>query len=155
MPDGGPPPLRPFGLVLHHDGSWTHEGVPIRNARLRAAFDRSVRYLPEAAAFVVQLWRFRGVIEVEEAGFFVRSFDPDTGLISLSDRSQELLAPASLRVSARDGAFLCLVKRDLIPSGLLARKSRSLNSSRWYCSASWVSFHSDLVPCLWSRRCSA
>jgi len=59
--------------------------------------------------------------EVEEAAFFVRSFDPVTGLISLSDRSQEPLAPASLRVSARDGAFLCLVKRSLIASGLLAR----------------------------------
>ena len=91
------------------------------NQRLRAAFDRSVRYLPEAAVFVVQLGRFRGVIEVEEAAFFVRSFDPVTGLISLSDRSQEPLAPASLRVSARDGAFLCLVKRSLIASGLLAR----------------------------------
>ena len=36
MPDraplaGGPPPLRPFGLVLHHDGRWTHEGIPIQN----------------------------------------------------------------------------------------------------------------------------
>ncbi len=117
----GPPPLRPFGLVLHHDGSWTHEGAPILNARLRAAFDRGVRYLPEEAVFVVQLGRFRGLIEVEEAAFFVRSFDPATGLISLSDRSEEPLAPASLRVSARDGAFLCWVKRDLIASGLLAR----------------------------------
>lgn len=86
-----------------------------------AAFDRSVRYLPEAAVYVVQLGRFRGQIEVEEAGFFVRSFDRGTGLISLSDRSEEPLAPESLHVSARDGAFLCLVKRDLTAPGLLAR----------------------------------
>ena len=46
-PPGGPPPLRPFGLVRHHDGRWTHEGIPIQNDRLRSAFDRSVRYLPE------------------------------------------------------------------------------------------------------------
>jgi len=117
----GPPPLRPFGLVLHHDGSWSHEGAPFINARLRAAFDRSVRYLPEEAVFVVQLGRFRGQIEVEEAGFFVRSFDPASGRISLSDRSEEPLEPQSLRVSTRDGAFLCLVKRDLIAPGLLAR----------------------------------
>ena len=117
----GPPPLRPFGLVLHHDGSWTHEGAPILNARLRAAFDRSVRFLPEAAVFVVQLGRFRGQIEVEEAGFFVRSFDPASGRVSLSDRSEEPLAPETLRVSPRDGAFLCFVKRDLIAPGLLAR----------------------------------
>ena len=47
MSPPGPPPLRPFGLVLHHDGSWTHEGVPLLNRRLRAAFDRAVRYLPD------------------------------------------------------------------------------------------------------------
>jgi hypothetical protein len=121
----GPPPLRPFGLVLHHDGSWRHEGVPIQNARLRAAFDRSVRYLPAEGVFVVQLGRFRGQIEVEEAGFFVRSFDRASGQISLSDRSQEVLAPQSLRVSPRDGALLCLVKRDLVASGLLARFSHA------------------------------
>jgi hypothetical protein len=117
----GPPPLRPFGLLLHHDGRWTHEGAPILNARLRAAFDRSVRYLPEARVYVVQLGRFRGQIEIEEAAFFVRSFDAITGRISLSDRSEEPLAPESLHVSPRDGAFLCRVKRDLFAAGLLAR----------------------------------
>ena len=117
----GAPPLRPFGLVLHHDGRWTHEGVPIANARLLAAFDRGVRFLPDAALFVVQLGRYRGQIEVEEAGFFVRSFDPETGLVVLSDRSEEPLAPETLHVSPRDGALLCRVKRELAAEGLLAR----------------------------------
>jgi hypothetical protein len=31
----GPPPLRPFGLILYHEGSWTHDGQPIANRRLR------------------------------------------------------------------------------------------------------------------------
>src|SRR5262245_57203718 len=92
----GPPPLRAFGLVLHHDGSWTHEGVPLRNARLRAAFDRSVRFLPEEDRFVVQLGRFRGEIEVEEAAFFVRDFDAATGSLRLSDGSAEPLDPVTL-----------------------------------------------------------
>ena len=117
----GPPPLRPFGLVLHHDGSWTHEGVPLLNHRLRAAFDRSVRYLPDPGAYVVQLGRFRGQIEVEEAGFFVRSFDVATGAMTLSDRSDEALDPTSLRVSPRDGAVICAVKTALVPGGLAAR----------------------------------
>src|SRR5262245_6550822 len=118
-----PPPLRPFGLVLHHDGSWTHEGVPLRNARLRAAFDRSVRFLPEEGRFVVQLGRFRGEIEVEEAAFFVRDVDAATGSLRLSDGSAEPLDPGTLAVSPRDGAVLCRVKRALVPSGpgLLAR----------------------------------
>ncbi len=121
----GPPPLRPFGLVLHHDGRWTHEGGAIRNPRLRAAFDRGVRFLPAEGVYVVQLGRFRGQIEVEEAAFFVRAFDPATGGIALSDRSEERLVPESLRVSPRDGALLCLVKRELVAEGLLARFSHA------------------------------
>ena len=118
----GPPPLRPFGLVLHHDGRFSHEGVPILHARLRAAFDRSVRWLPDARCFVVQLGRFRGQIEVEEAAFFVREFDAASGLLSLSDASREPLDAATLRPSPRDGALLCAVKRELAPpDGLLAR----------------------------------
>jgi hypothetical protein len=118
---GGPPPLRPFGLVLHHDGRWSHEGQPIGNRRLREHFDRSVRYLPAEGKYVVTLRHFRGEIEVEEAAFFVRSFDAASGRIALSDRSEEALDPASLALSPRDGALLCRVKRALAPEGLLAR----------------------------------
>ena len=119
---GGPPPLRPFGLVLHHDGRFTHDGVPILHPRLRAAFDRSVRWLADEGCFVVQIGRFRGQIEVEEAAFFVRDFDAASGEIRLSDASRERLDPATLQLSPRDGALLCAVKRDLAPpAGLLAR----------------------------------
>lgn len=117
----GPPPLEPFGLVLHHDGSWTHEGQPILNQRLRERFDRGVRFLPDECKYVVQIGRFRAQIEIEEAAFFVRSFDPDTGRVALSDGSAEALDVSSLRVSDRDGALLCVVKRDLRDAGLLAR----------------------------------
>jgi lipoyl(octanoyl) transferase len=115
------PPLEPFGLVLHHDGRWSHDGQPLTNAKLRARFDRAVRYLPEEGKYVVQISRFRGQIEIEEAGFFVRSFDGKTGVIRLSDGCQERLDVASLRVSQIDGALLCSVKRDLVPAGLTAR----------------------------------
>jgi hypothetical protein len=118
---GGPPPLAPFGLVLHHDGRWSHEGHPIRHARLREAFDRSVRFLPAERKFVVQLGRFRGEIEVEEAAFFVREVDLASGTVRLSDGSSEPLDAASLRTSPRDGALLCTVKRSLAPEGLAAR----------------------------------
>ncbi len=117
----GPPPLRPFGLVLHRDGSWSHEGVPITNRRLRALFDRSVRFLPEQGVYVVQLGRFRGQIEIEEAGFFVRSFDAESGTVSLSDGTREPLEVASLRASPHDGALLCTVKRASAAEGLPAR----------------------------------
>jgi hypothetical protein len=119
----GPPPLRPFGLVLHRDGRWSHEGQPIRHERLRAAFDRSVRFLPDEGKFVVQLGRFRGEIEVEEAAFFVREVDLEAGALRLSDGSREPFDPATLRLSPRDGALLCRVKRELAPGGLDARFS--------------------------------
>lgn len=99
----GPPPLRPFGLVLHRDGSWTHDGRPITNPRLRQLFDRSVRYLPDEHKFVVQVGRFRGQIDVEEAAFFVRSTDLARGTLQLSDGSEEPLDPSTLSVS-REGA---------------------------------------------------
>ena len=116
-----PPPLEPFGLVLHHDGTWSHDRQPVTNRRLRERFDRAVRFLPEEGKYVVQISRFRGEIEIEEAGFFVRSFDEKTGVISLSDGSRELLDVASLRISQIDGALLCKVKREVVPDGLTAR----------------------------------
>jgi len=107
--------------VLHHDGRFSHEGLPITNARLRAAFDRGVRFLPGERKYVVQLGRFRGQVEVEEAGFSVRSVDLDRGAVALSDGSEDALEVASLRPSPIDGALLCQVKRSLVPEGLPAR----------------------------------
>jgi len=120
----GPPPLRDFGLVLHHDGSWTHEGQPFRNRRLREKFDRSVCYLAEeAGVYVVQIGRFRGLISVEEAGFFVEDIDLSRARVRLSDATTDTLDVATLVISAIDGALLCRVKRNLAKQGLLARFS--------------------------------
>ncbi len=119
--DAGAPPLRPFGLVLHRDGRWSHEGEPVLHARLRAAFDRGVRYLPEESVYVVQLGRFRGQIEVEETAFFVRAFEPEGAILHLSDGACERLDPATLRRSSFDDGLLCDVKRNLVPTGLPAR----------------------------------
>ncbi len=121
----GPPPLRSFGLMLHYDGSWSHEGVPILHPRLRAAFDRSVRWLPGERKYVVQLGRFRGQIDVEEAAFFVRAVDLDAGEVALSDGSRERLDPETLRLSTLDGALLCRVAREATPEGVPARFTRS------------------------------
>ena len=117
----GPPPLRPFGLVLRHDGRFLHEGAPILNRKLRTHFERSVAYLPAEGKFVVRLRHFRAEVEVEEAGFFVRQIDLPSGLVSLSDGSRETLELASLTLSPIDGALLCRVKRAMTPEGLLAR----------------------------------
>ena len=121
MTPPGPPPLRPFGLVLHHDGRWSHEAQPIRNRKLREHFDRSVEYLPDEHKFIVRLKHFRGEIEVEEAGFFVREVDLAAGEVLLSDASRSALDVSSLHLSPIDGALLCRVKPESAPLGLLAR----------------------------------
>lgn len=118
---GGPPPLSPFGLVLHRDGRFTHEGHPLTNRRLREAFERAVRYLPDERKYVVQLGSFRGEVVVEEAGFFVRGVDVADGTVALSDGSTERLDVASITPSTYDDGWLCRVKRDLEASGLPAR----------------------------------
>ena len=78
-------------------------------------------YLPDEGKYVVRLRHFRGEIEVEEAAFFVRSYDAATGEIALSDRSRERLDPATLHLSPEDGALRCRVKAELAAEGLLAR----------------------------------
>ena len=117
----GPPPLEPFGLQLHHDGRWSHEGAPISNRKLREAFDRGVRYLPEEDKYVVRLGHFRAQIVLEEAGFFVHEVELASGEVVLSDRSRDPLDLEGLSLSPIDGALLCRVKRELDPGGLLAR----------------------------------
>jgi hypothetical protein len=102
-------------------GAWTHEGVPILNRKLRDRFDRSVVYLPDEAKYVVRLGHFRGEIDVEEAGFFVRAVDLLAGEVHLSDGSKDALDLGSLETSAIDGALICRVKRPLAPDGLPAR----------------------------------
>ncbi len=117
----GPPPLRPFGLVLHHDGRFSHEEAPIQNRRLREHFDRHVEYLPEEVKYIVRLKHFRGEVEIEEAAFFVREIDLEAGEVVLSDGTREGLEVDSLETSPIDGALLCRVKRALHADGLLAR----------------------------------
>lgn len=125
-PRGGPPPLRSLGLTLHRDGRFLHEGGPVTNRRLLAAFERGVRWLPVEGKYVVMLGHFRGQVDVEEAGFFVRSVDLAAGRVALSDGTQDRLEPASLRASGLDpDVLLCTVKRDLTPYGVTARFTRS------------------------------
>lgn len=122
----GPPPLRSLGLVLHRDGRFLHEGEPIRNDRLRAAFERGVRFLPADGKYVVAIGPFRGQADVEECGFFVRSVDLEAGMLTLSDGSTDALDAASLRASAIDpDVLLCTVKRGPTPYGVAARFERA------------------------------
>ena len=122
----GPPPLRPFGLVLHHDGRFTHEGQPFRHEGLRRHFEGHVAWLPDEGVFVVRLGRFRGLVEVEEAAFFVREVNLLRGTVRLRDGAEEPLRSETLALSPRDGALLCRIRPELAreTDGLLARFDR-------------------------------
>ncbi|MAG34412.1 MAG: hypothetical protein CL908_26345 [Deltaproteobacteria bacterium] len=113
--------MRPFGLALHHDGRFSHEGEPILNRKLREHFERSLEYLPDEGKYIVRLRHYRGEVEVEEAGFFVRDVDLASGEVLLSDGTRDELDLSSLAESPIDGALLCRVKRKLVDGGLLAR----------------------------------
>src|SRR5262249_33508147 len=104
----GPPPLRPFGLVLRRDGSFWHEGVRVTHPRLPAALGAGVRWAEAEQTFVVQLDRFRGWLDVEDCAFFVDGYDAPTGEVELSDRTREPLAAETLTADP-DDAFRCTV----------------------------------------------
>ena len=70
-----PPKLAPFGLRLHRDGSFSHEGVEVTHARLRAQFLRSVEWSEADGTFLVRLRHFRGWLDVEDTPWFVVAYD--------------------------------------------------------------------------------
>ena len=65
---------------------------------------------------------------MQEAAFFVREYDADRGAVRLSDGSEESFEPTSLHWSKIDEGYLCFVKRDLEPEGLLARFTHSAHA---------------------------
>ena len=105
----GPPPLKPFGLVLRRDGSFWHEGVEVTHPRLRQHFLRSVEWAEAEGTFIVRLRHFRGWLDVEDTPYFVVAYDPPTGEILLTDRSRERLRPETLSLDD-DDVLRCQVK---------------------------------------------
>ena len=60
-------------------------------------------------------------VDVEEAGFFVRSVNFERGTVALSDQTEAPLALSTLRLSPLDEAWICTVKTELVDGGLPAR----------------------------------
>ncbi len=76
----GPPPLRSLGLVLHRDGRFTHEGHADSQRRECARPSSAVcTSCPPRASTSCRLGHFRGQLDVEECGFFVRGVDLASG----------------------------------------------------------------------------
>jgi hypothetical protein len=105
----GPPPLRPFGLVLRRDATFWHEGVRITHPRLHAHLLRSVEWAETEGTFIVRLRQFRGWLDVEETPYFAVGYDAESGEVELTDGTREPLRVETLRVDG-DGALRCEVK---------------------------------------------
>jgi hypothetical protein len=105
----GPPPLRPFGLVLRRDGTFWHEGVQVTHPKLHAQFLRSVEWAEEEGTFIVRLRHFRGWLDVEDTPWFVSAYDADRGELELTDGHVERLRVESLRADP-DGVLRCGVR---------------------------------------------
>ena len=105
----GPPPLRPFGLVLRRDGTFWHEGVQVTHPKLHGQFLRSVEWAEDEGTFIVRLRHFRGWLDVEDTPWFVVAYDPEQGEIQLTDGHAERLNVETLRSDA-DGVLRCQVR---------------------------------------------
>jgi hypothetical protein len=103
------PPLRPTGIILRRDMTFWHEGVKVTHPKLYAAFLRGVDFAEEEGVFVVRVGHFRGQIEVEDTPYWVVAYDPGSGTIELTDRTEEPLRVETLSVDP-DEVFRCTVK---------------------------------------------
>ena len=105
-----------------------HRAVFTPRGRTLYTPSTTVEYLPDEDKYIVRLKHFRGQVEVEEAGFFVRSIDLETGEITLSNGSRERLDVSTLSSSPIDGALLCRIMQDSVSGGLLARFTHAVQA---------------------------
>jgi uncharacterized protein len=108
-----PPPgqSRESTIVLDAEGRFWHAGELVRHSGMQDAFASWVRRHPEDGRYILCNGYDWSYFQVEDVAFFVRGLRAEKGslLLSLSDRTEEPLAPETLRVGARD-ALYCEVK---------------------------------------------
>lgn len=108
-----PPPgqSRESRIVLDAEGRFWHAGELVEHAGMRQAFASWIGRHPEDGRFVLCNGYDWSYFHVEDAPYFVRGVRSvgATLSLSLSDQTEEELAPQTLRSGAR-GALYCRVK---------------------------------------------
>jgi hypothetical protein len=112
-----PPPgqSRESSIRLDAEGRFWHAGEQVRHPGMQAAFATWIRRHPDDGRYVLCNGYDWTYFHVDDVPHFVRGIasaisSEGEGLrLSLSDGTEELLDPASLRLGARD-ALYCLVK---------------------------------------------
>ena len=109
-----PPPgqSRESTIVLDAAGRFWHEGEPVEHRGMREAFAAWVMRHPDDGRYVLCNGYDWSYFRVEDVAFFVRGLRSEGGalVLSLSDGTEEELAPATLRVGAA-GALYCSIKQ--------------------------------------------
>jgi hypothetical protein len=109
-----PPPegqSRESTILLDAAGQFWHAGERVEHRGMQDAFATWIGRHPENGRYVLCNGYDWSYFEVEDVPFFVRGLrrNADQLHVELSDRSEEPLAPDTLRVGARD-ALYCRVK---------------------------------------------
>jgi hypothetical protein len=108
--------IRRTGLRLDRDGTWWHEGEPVRHERMAHAFHSWIDQLP-TGRWVLRLDADRyAYFDLDDTPYVARSArrEGDSFWLLLSNGQEERLDPATLRrrgndllCQARDGRFPC------------------------------------------------
>src|SRR5688572_29087087 len=97
-----PPPgqSRESGIVLDAEGRFWHRGERVQHPRMEAAFATWIRRHPDDGRYVLSNGYDWSYFEVQGTPFFVRGVaaEPAGLRLTLSDGSEELLDPTTLRV---------------------------------------------------------
>jgi len=99
------------GIRLDAQGRWWHDGELVEHPHIIEAFNRGISP-DENGRFRLRLGNDWCYVDVEDAAYRVLAIDlasDDRLSIRLSDRTAEILDPATLSLDA-DGAFSCAVK---------------------------------------------
>lgn len=118
-----PEPVRQFlmsggtleRIALDEEGRWTHQGEPFENEHLRALFHRSIERTG-GGTWVLHIGPFIYPIEVADTPYHVRRLRllgegvDERAELGLSDGTEEVLDPLTLRYRADPPALYCGVK---------------------------------------------
>ena len=105
-----PPPgrSRESTIVLDRQGRFWHDGELVTHTGMARAFASWIDVHPDDGRFILQNGYDWSYFEVEDVPYFVTSIAVRDGgvTLSLSDGSEELLAPESVSVGDSDAVYL-------------------------------------------------
>lgn len=119
--------LRRSGIVIDREGEFRHEGQPVLHEGLRRALFRWLDRLPDGRVVLrLDPERF-AYVEVEDTPLVARAARLDGGavLLSLSDGSEEALAPDTLTIDAA-GVMRCRVRGGRLEARLATSAATTL-----------------------------